>query len=450
MPSPLEAFTILLGALGLAAFTRTAGPWRSLYLPLAFATLAAVTLATEAWAQGLYWPMFPADFVVLVCAVLLPFRRAALPRRTALATLILGSTLCLGSLVAVYALPFFKLPAPSGPYSVGTRTEHLTDPATHRELVVQLWYPALPAGPRARYMLLAETRPRFAYWHAIRTNSRQDAPLVPLDAAQHTGPLPLLLFSHMWGGRRTQDTFLAEDLASHGYLVAAVDHPGNSARISLTNGTVLTGDRAQALSNLDTTTALGVRALWTSELELWTADNENVLDTLLNRTPAFLAGHIDNTRVGAFGHSFGGAASIALLGVDTRVQAALNMDGWTLDALDHRTTQPIFFLYAGHPLAGPPTGPSVDDQLERQDLASVNQNLARYGGCEAYLADTQHADFTDQTLVSPIARLTYTGPLNPARVRPIVRGLVLGFFDQALKQQGPIPSYPEVKTLCKP
>ena len=450
MPSPLEAFTILLGVLGATALTRNATAWRWLYLPLALLTLAA-----EAWSQGLYWPMFPAELVVALCALLLPFHRTGPPRRTALATMLAGAALCLGSLAAVYVLPFFKLPAPTGPYSVGTRTEHLTDPATHRELVVQLWYPALPAGHFARYMLLAETRPRFAYWHAIRTNSRQDAPLVPLDAAQRAGPLPLLLFSHMWGGRRTQDTFLAEDLASHGYLVAAVDHPGNSARIALANGSVLKSDRAKALSNLDATTAAATRALWTGELALWTADNEYVLDTLLNRTPAFLAGHIDNTRIGAFGHSFGGAASMALLGPPSsptapRVRAALNMDGWTFDGLDRRTTQPVFFLYAGAPLAGPPTGPSVDDQLERQDLASVNQSLARYGGCAAYLANTQHADFTDQTLVSPIERLTYTGPLSPSRVRPIVRGLVLGFFDQALKQQGPIPSYPEVQTLCKP
>ena len=441
MPTPLEAFSILLGVLGAAALARGAGGWRWFYAPLAFLLLAA-----QGWFLGLYWPMLPADLVLVVCAAWLPFHRAAPARPGVRRLLVISATvLCLGSLLAVYVLPLFHLPAPTGGFAVGTRTEHLVDPATGRELVVQFWYPAPPTGRRARYMRLAETKPQFRYWHAIRTNSWQDAPLAP-----GAGPLPLLLFGHMWGGRRTQDTFLAEELASHGYLVVALDHPGNSARIELASGSVLGSDRAHALSNIEATTAAAIRALWTRELALWTADNEYVLNSLLASPPPWLAGHIDNTRIGAFGHSFGGAASMALLGQDPRVRSALNMDGWTFDGLARRTTQPVLFLYAGAPPTAPPAGPSVDDQLERQDLASVNGSLARYGGCEAYIRDTQHADFTDETLVSPVRRLTYTGPLSPLRVRPIVRGLVLSFFEETLRQKGQLPSYPEVQTVCRP
>ena len=54
-------------------------------------------------------------------------------------------------------------------------------------------------------------------------------------------------------------------------------------------------------------------------------------------------------------------------------------------------------------------------------------------------------DFTDQTLVSPIQRLTHTGPIAGARIREITRGLVLGFFDRELKGQGQMPAYPEVE-----
>ena len=415
------------------------------FLRWLFPPVALVLLALEGFYRGLYWPMFPACLVVAAWAVLLPLRPGWATSRPALRGLALGALLLgLASFALIYVLPFFRLPPPTGTYSVGTRTEHWLDPATGRELVVQLWYPAAPVGRRARYMLLAETKPQFAYWHWIRTNSWQDAPL-----AQRAPPMPLLLFGPMWGGRRTQDTFLAEELASHGYLVAAVDHPGNGARILLADGTTLKSDRAKALSNVEATTAPAIRALWTNELALWTTDNEFVLNHLLASPPAGFAGHIDNTRVGAFGHSFGGSASMALLGADTRVHAALNMDGWTFDGLAHRTAQPVLFLYAGAPLAAPPTGSSVDDQLEREDLAGVDQSLARYGGCEAYLARTQHADFTDQTLISPVQRLTYTGPLTPLRVRPIVRGLVLAFFDQTLKQQGQLPTYPEVQTICR-
>ncbi len=46
-------------------------------------------------------------------------------------------------------------------------------------------------------------------------------------------PFFVLLFNHGWAGRRTQDTFLTEDLASHGYVVAAIDHTYNSVRVAL-------------------------------------------------------------------------------------------------------------------------------------------------------------------------------------------------------------------------
>ena len=442
----LAILTILLGVVGASTLLAQPNVWRWLGLAAALVLLTLCALRL-----GLYWPMFPAYLAVLVCAIALPFRPLDPARRLARVTAFLGWSLCLASALLVYALPFFRLPRPTGRYSVGTRTEHWTDPATGRELVVQLWYPARPTGRRARYMLLGETKPQFVYWHSIRTNSWQDAPAVSTLPGQLAQPFPLLLFGHMWGGRRTQDTLLAEELASHGYIVAAIDHPGNSARIELSDGAILKSNRARALSNLDQTTAPAVRALWTHELTLWTADNEYVLNLLTAHPPAWLAGRIDNTRIGAFGHSFGGSASMALLGRASHVQAALNMDGWTFDGLARRTTEPILFLYAGPPLAAPPASNSVDDQLERQDLAAVDASLASGGGCEAYIPNTQHADFTDQTLVSPIERLTYTGPLPGNRVRPIVRSLVLAFFDRTLKQTtDALPTYAEVQTICRP
>ena len=41
---------------------------------------------------------------------------------------------------------------------------------------------------------------------------------------------PIALFSHTSAGHRRQSSFLCRHLASHGYVVAAVDHTGNTAR----------------------------------------------------------------------------------------------------------------------------------------------------------------------------------------------------------------------------
>ena len=203
----LQILTIVLGVV--AASTLLAKPsvwrWADLAVSLALLTLCGVLL-------GLYWPMFPACLAVLVCGVVLPFRPPRHTRRSTRIVVLLAWSLCALSALLVYALPFFRMPRPTGRYSVGTRTEHWTDPATQRELVVQLWYPARPTGRRARYMRLDETKPQFVYWHWIRTNSWQDAPAVSTVPGQLARPFPLLPVSAtVWGGRRTQDTFLAEE-----------------------------------------------------------------------------------------------------------------------------------------------------------------------------------------------------------------------------------------------
>jgi dienelactone hydrolase len=326
---------------------------------------------------------------------------------------------------------------------VGTRTLHVEDARSGRELVVQLWYPAGEvAGLRlARYSRAKEAKPQFVYWAGIRTNSFQDAPVA-------AGAHPLLLFGPMWGGRRTQDTFLAEELASHGYVVAAIDHPGNAARVERSDGRVVESTMARALSNIAGTTAPAIEELWAKELTVWVRDDELVLDRLL--TAEWLEGHIDPARIGAFGHSFGGAASMALLGKDPRVRCALDMDGWTFNGLATRTAQPVMFIYAGPADARltiqAATEPGPEGELDRYDQAVVSGSLRQFGGVRATLAGTQHLDFTDQTLLSPLQRLTYTGPMQGARVREIVRAMVLGFFDRELRgMDGGMSSYPEVK-----
>ena len=250
----------------------------------------------------------------------------------------------------------------------------------------------------------------------------------------------------MWNGRRTQDTALAQDLASHGFIVAAMDHPGNAARLQLANGTLRLADNPHALNDLLSVEA--TRTLWANELARWTADDRYVLTTLL-ANPAL---PIDPTRIGAFGHSFGGAASIALLGPresaqDLRVTSAINLDGWTFNALATRTTQPILFVYeaSGEPT---PTGNSIDDQLDRQDRALIAQSVAAAPAPRAYIRGAQHADFTDEPFVSPLHRLTFTGPIAPDRIQQITRTLTLAFFNQTLNHQNtPLPTYPELKVI---
>lgn len=421
-------------------------PLRVFYL-----VLVGVVVGFQLVRVGPHYQVFPAYAALLLMAYVVWHHQ---PGRLFRLMALFADALCLTTFALLWVLPMFVLPRPTGDHPVGTTgpiswvdtsrdlAGDLTPAGPRRELVVQIWYPAAAGsrwGERARYARRKEVSLVHSYLAAIRTNSVLNAPI-----AESGAPYPVLLFGHRWGGSRTQNTFLAEDLASHGYVVVAVDHPLNAARVQLGDGSVVRSDRAGAIGNLEATTSAAVLATWGKELGIWFADDEFVLDKLQTNNEGWFSNRLDMKQVGAFGHSFGGASSTHLLGLDPRVKAAVNLDGWTFQGLDHRTTEPLLIVYEGAAaIPHPETG--VEGDLDQTDHAAVNGSLKAYGGYRAYVAGTQHLDFTDQTLFSPLRSLTFTGPIQGERIREITRGLVLGFFNQTLKGEGEIPTYPEVK-----
>lgn len=111
--------------------------------------------------------------------------------------------------------PIEALLAP-GPHGVGFRLEEVvyTTPVddTERRLRTAFWYPSdAEDGVPARYLGVV-----------ARPDVWVDA--APSDLSE----IPLLVFSHGSGGLAEQSWFLVEYFASHGWLVAACDHPGNT------------------------------------------------------------------------------------------------------------------------------------------------------------------------------------------------------------------------------
>ena len=114
-------------------------------------------------------------------------------------------------------------PFARGPFPVGVRTTTLTDAARGgRRLPLEVWYPATDA--HAGQDTVDPTRDRYEMLPGLPSVS-QDA---VRDAAARQGPFPLVAFSHGYGGHRRQSTFLCTHLASHGYVVAAPEHVGNT------------------------------------------------------------------------------------------------------------------------------------------------------------------------------------------------------------------------------
>ena len=141
-----------------------------------------------------------------------------------------------------------SLPAPTGPFQVGRVTISLTDPSRQervppgggaRALMVDVWYPAEGAdAPAASYIERAafstpqstEILKRYlgAAFGSVRAGLVRTHAVDAAVFARGAGPSPVLVFSHGGGeGREIYATQL-EDLASHGYVVAAITHTFDS------------------------------------------------------------------------------------------------------------------------------------------------------------------------------------------------------------------------------
>jgi predicted dienelactone hydrolase len=195
-----------------------------------------------------------------------------------------------------------------GPLPTGVRTVNTTDAARQqRPLTIEVWYPAtdayagqdVDASTRDTYDLLPGFPP--ASQDAVR------------DAAVRPGSYPLVAFSHGFGGHRRQTTFLCTHLASHGYVVAAVDHTGNTVF-----------DVMQAVMALQMGGAMpDPIALVNEFIEARPLDIEFMLDQVVDGGAGDLASRIDRERIGMTGHSFGGWTTLAVTARDRRIRAAL-------------------------------------------------------------------------------------------------------------------------------
>jgi predicted dienelactone hydrolase len=190
-------------------------------------------------------------------------------------------------------------PFARGSYPVGVRTRELCDDARDgRVLPMEIWYPASDD-------VTGRDQDRATCDHyEIRPGVRGGWQLAVRDAPARAGTFPFLAFSHGYGGHRRQSTFLCTHLASHGYVVAAVDHTGNTVNDLLR--VALDPDRGRAAARRGS--AVADRP----------ADLVFVLDSLA--TGALTGTDVaDPQRAGLIGHSFGGWTALAVTGRDPRV-----------------------------------------------------------------------------------------------------------------------------------
>ena len=184
------------------------------------------------------------------------------------------------------AEPAAWAPAGLGEYAVGVATVTLDDPDGERPLTVDVWFPIdddvdTAALPPQQYTFLPGV-----YYES------PDASAATADQIEPDGQFPLIVYSHGSSGLRYIHSSYTEALASHGYVVVAADHTGN------TTVDYIADSQAPAAE-------VGLARL---------ADVRRLIDAFAE--PAHpvagpFAAHVDGERIVVTGHSAGGFTALA-------------------------------------------------------------------------------------------------------------------------------------------
>lgn len=349
-----------------------------------------------------------------------------------------------------------ELPRPSGPYGIGTLVYHWVDEDRpemfttarddRRELMVQVWYPAAvdPSGPRTPYVEDARTLvdlarliglpdAAFADLQLVKTHARPAAPVAPDEASY-----PLILFSHGRCGFRQHSTVQVEELVSHGYVVATIDHPYAASGVVFPDGRLVRFDPRllppwpRAVRPGDDPAFADAVLPYLVRDAIFALEQLEALDRADPRR--ILTGRLDLDRRGMFGVSLGGMIAAEACRIDPRLQAGLIMDVFMPDdVVVAGLEQPMMWL------SRPKAAMRLEgwDEAQIDDIhASVRAVFERLPG-DGYIVlvpDMFHIDFSDGRRLSPLIEARgLCGAIDGDRALAILNASVLAFFDRHLR-----------------
>ncbi|HUR62427.1 MAG TPA: hypothetical protein VM286_08715 [Candidatus Thermoplasmatota archaeon] len=234
----------------------------------------------------------------------------------------------------------FDLPSPEGQYAVGRNDGDFEAHARH--VAYTLYYPAVRGtGHAGPYMPAAIAQPTAARdlggfdaladpWARVEQHSADGA-------VWAVGRFPLIVFSPGADVQPQYYSSMLTELASHGFVVAALSHPGFTPYIAYPDGTMA--------ASQDPVPPSGPQAA----MEQFDARIATVADDIQAavvhiRTDPTTAGHLA-TSTGAFGHSLGGAAAASAAAREVSIGAVGDMDGSLgAEARGVALKRPVFFF----------------------------------------------------------------------------------------------------------
>jgi dienelactone hydrolase len=370
-----------------------------------------------------------------------------------------------------------ELPSPSGSFGVGriayewtdvSRSEsHAPDSQAHRDLMVYLWYPSprkdvatkgeyLPgakqmnATPEVQSAMKGdfETLWPLVVSGSITSHADRNAPV-----ARTQAPFPVVIFSHGNGGTSFGYTSLIEDLVSHGYVVAAVEHTYTATAVVFPDGRIVTAYRDPVASRSPAEAFQQMMKGAGLQINTGAADLIFVMNKLSqlntqNESNFPLSGRLDLTHVAAMGHSSGGGNAALACELNERFKACLSLEGQMPPIAAFPTNpegkffaQPVLLLEVDH--SGQHRG--FDDAQNAEYLRKKEEQLEKCpaGSYDVVLKSEglMHGSFSDFPLLMANGHVKET-ELALDNLR-LIESYILAFLDKNLKSAKTSPLYNE-------
>lgn len=380
-----------------------------------------------------------------------------------------------------------ELPSPTGTFGVGRMVFDWTDKSReevatseagdYRELLVYLFYPIDNNShghmavyfPHLKEVEAFEERFGKGFFRQeygetyqllpnIRTHTIENAELSGRDRRY-----PVVIFSHGGGVPVLFYTAIIEDLVSHGYVVAAVEHSYDGDTVVFPDGRIIT---QSGWDKDEERTPQERKAFHTARIKVAAEDDSFVLNqleklnkgTLMNGSDRF-KGRFDMTRVGATGHSFGGKVAITACQQDKRFKFCLNLDGGLDSGATYGSvTQPVVGMYGYRKSVQRPGETEADFIKRKVSMEKYIRNLqGQYAGAPSssrlVLIDSpgfSHFSYYDFPTAQTEEAPWRAKPEQWSRNKQTIRAFTLAAFDARLRSKQaeslnslPVEQYPE-------
>ncbi|MFK7773369.1 MAG: alpha/beta hydrolase family protein [Saprospiraceae bacterium] len=360
-------------------------------------------------------------------------------------------------------LPVFDLPTPSGEYQIGSEylhlvsdeDENLTEETTDkRELMIKVWYPAkIKNEPKEAYLNEGDRQgfatkyglPKniFNYLNKVETHTFQNPTVAD-------GKFPVLIFSHGQYSKASGYYALLEEIVSHGFIVLNINHTYESVGTLFPSNEIKLYSKEYDRKNNNE----GMASMVWEAMEIYknaTDENKRIesvnhvlknyiaaeitdrwandFDLVVNQIPiwnnsTFLTNHIDLTKIGAFGHSQGGAATGQTVLDNPKINAGINIDGvqWG-NLVDTFFSKPFLLLSSDWP----------EDHPNFNKYAFRNESTSDF--YRGKINHSGHSSFMDIPFMINSSLINEAGEIEPEQAIEITAKVVVDFFNKYLNNE---------------